>query len=412
MIDPMGIDDPLLPAAVHLTGEFADDVIRPAIAHAGGTLAGYRCTGVHYRPAHDLIARFRVDIDWGDGERRRETIYVGTTRRGAHPGTIPVSASSDGADLAAGVWRWPFDPLLPALEPVVRAPSELLVRHGVISAASTASSPSISTSVAAYRPTQRAVLRLRGHDTTWFAKVVRPSETEAIIRRHEVLREHGLPVPEIVASESEIGLVVLAELSGATLRDLVKADAPAWPPPRTLADIVRRLQTVSADDLTSMRSRLSDGPHHTALLASVLPAERDRLARLDDRLRLALDTMSERDSLFVHGDLHERQLIVDGGEIVGLLDIDECGRGDPLDDVAVPVAHLRYRALTAANSRRIHRYADELIAELAASIDPADAAIGSAAVLAGLATSPFRAQTDGWEQRVVDVLDLVDEVLA
>jgi aminoglycoside phosphotransferase (APT) family kinase protein len=148
------------------------------------------------------------------------------------------------------------------------------------------------------------------------------------------------------------------------------------------------------------------------LLASVLPSERDRLDRLHDRLQLAIEDATQRAPGFVHGDLHERQLIVEGAEVIGLLDIDECGLGDPVDDIAVPVAHLRYRALTAPNAARIDRYADNLIAATADLVPATATAVATAAVLAGLATSSFRAQADNWQQRAVAVLDLIDDVLS
>lgn len=402
----MGIDDPLLPAAAHLTGEFADDILRPAIEHAGGTLVSFRCSQVHYRPGNDLVVRYRSEVDWGDGAPRRETLYVGTTRDGAPPGTIPVTASSNDAELIAGVWRWPFDPALPALERVARLTTAVLADHGI------ASSTSPSTAVIAYRPTERAVLRIDDGDIAWYAKLVRPEEAAAIVRRHELLTGHGLPVPEIVGHDIDAGLVVMAELRGPTLRDLVKSDARTWPAPATFADLIRRLGTVDADDLVAMRHRLRDGPHHVALLASVLPSERDRLSRLGDLLQRSLDDATLRPLTFVHGDLHERQLIVAGDAIVGLLDIDECGAGDPVDDIAVPIAHLRYRALTATNASRLHRYADDLATATSELVPATTVAVGTAAVLAGLATSPFRAQADGWRRQAVTVLDLIDDVLA
>lgn len=402
----IGIDDPLLPAAPYLTSDGADDVLRPAIEHAGGQLVAAHSSQVHYRPGHDLVVRYRAEIDWGDGRRRRETVYVGTTRSGAPDGTIPVVASHDGVELAAGVWRWPFDPALPALERLARSAVDVLDDHGI-----TTVDAELSTAVVAYRPFERAVLRIDDGDTTWYAKLVRPGDASGLVRRHELLGAHGLPVPAVVAHDTDSGLVVMEALHGPTLRDLVKRDAPDWSSPDAIAELVGTLRSVSAEDLTAARQRLDDGSHHVALLSTVLPAERTRLARLDDRLRRARVDAETRERRFVHGDLHERQLVIDDGRVVGLLDIDECGLGDPIDDVAVPVAHLRYRALTAPNARRLHRFADQLITAFGDEVGPREATIGSAAVLAGLATAPFRGQTAAWQRRVADVLDLIDRQL-
>lgn len=402
----IGIDDPLLPAAPYLTGDGALDVLRPAIEHAGGRLVTARSSQVHYRPGHDLVVRYRAEVTWGDGRRRRETVYLGTTRTGAPAGTIPVVGAHDGRELEVGVWRWPFDPALPALERLARSAVDVLAEHGL-----TDPGADPSTAVVAYRPTERAVLRIDDDGTTWFAKLVRPRDAGDLVRRHELLGAHGLPVPAVVAHDTETGLVVMEGLVGPTLRDLAKRDALDRNSPDAIADLVRALRSVDVTDLTSARRRLDDGAHHVALLSTVLPEERPRLVRLDDRLQRARADAESRDDRFVHGDLHERQLVIGDGRVVGLLDVDESGLGDPIDDVAVPVAHLRHRALTAPNARRLHRFADQLITAFGDEVGPREATIGSAAVLAGLATAPFRGQTAAWQRRVADVLDLIDRQL-
>lgn len=402
----MGIHDPLLPAALHLTGEHADDVLGPAVEHVGGRLLSHRCSQVHYRPGHDLTARFRCRIDWGDGSPREETLYAGTCHDGAPTGTVPVVAEVGDDRLEAGVWRWPFDPHLPGLETVVRSTGSVLDDLGVV-----VSPRSTHVEVVTYRPLERAVLRIRSADRTWYAKLVHPDEVAAVARRHAVLGRHDVPVPRIEAEDRTLGLVVMSEVPGPTLRDLIKADARTWVPPATIVDLLRRLAAVEADGLTAMRSRLQDAPHHVALLSRVLPDERRRLEEVDERLREALRRAVDRGRTFVHGDLHERQLVVADGAITGLLDVDESGLGDPLDDVAVPVAHLRHRALTAPNGPRIDALADGLVVESSGHLAIEDVAAGSAAVLVGLATGPFRAQHEDWPQHVRQVLEVVDRTL-
>lgn len=400
----MGIDDPLLPAAVHLTGGHAEDVLGPAVEHVGGRLLSHRCSQVHYRPGHDLTARFRCEVDWGDGSPRRETLYAGTCLDGAPPSTVPVVATIGDDRLTAGVWRWPFDPHLPGLERVVTDTATILREHGLAVTVS-------QTDVVTYRPLERAVLRVRSSDGTRYVKLLRPVDVPAVVLRHAVLRGHGVPVPCVEAEDPALGMVVMSELPGPTLRDLIKADSTTWVPPGAIVELTRRLAAVEADGLAAMRSRLHDGPHHVALLSSVLPGEGRRLELVDERIRAALTRAADRGPAFVHGDLHERQLVVDDGAIAGLLDVDESGLGDPLDDIAVPVAHLRHRALTAPNGPRIDAFVDDLLVESSRHLAGEDLAAGAAAVLAGLATGPFRAQQEDWPRHVRRVLDAIEHTL-
>ena len=115
----MGIDDPLLPAAVHLSGPHAGDIIRPAIEQYGGILGEHRLARLHYRPGQSLVARFRATIITADGHSHRETVLAATTQTGAPAGTVVVTTGNPTGDLTVGVWRWPFDPALPALEHIV-----------------------------------------------------------------------------------------------------------------------------------------------------------------------------------------------------------------------------------------------------------------------------------------------------
>lgn len=398
----MGVDDPLLPAAAHLTGPYAGDVLRPAIEQAGGRLLTHRCTRVHYRPGHDLVAQFRTEIEWPGGRRRREKIVAATTASGPPAGSVAVTAETLEDELIVGVWRWPFDPGLPALESAVGSAAAVLHDAGVDVGTGAA------VDVVTYRPTERAMLRVRTGARTWYLKVVRPKAAPSVVARHATLHAAGLPVPEVLASESARGWMLVSELAGPTLRERIKTDAAIWIEPAELRSLVGRLREVTTLDTPSFRSRLVDGPHHASLLAAVLPDEKERLARLTEHLVAAAARSRSRGREFVHGDLHEAQLVVADGRITGLLDIDEAGLGDPVDDIAVPAAHLRHRALTAPNGARIEGFVDEFLAVCHADQHPDDVAAGTAAVLTGLATAPFRAQTKGWEHRVAAVLDLAE----
>jgi hypothetical protein len=159
------------------------------------------------------------------------------------------------------------------------------------------------------------------------------------------------------------------------------------------------------------------------MLATILPAERNRLAELASRFSDAEVRAATRAGVVVHGDVHEAQLVVHGDEITGLLDVDDVGPGDPLDDMGTVLGHLRSRACTAEISiaaggseparlpDAINAYADDLRTGFAEDTDAAELDVVTAAVMIGLATGPFRVQQPDWEDKVAAQLAVAEELL-
>lgn len=403
----MVIDDPLLPAAAYLTGPDAIDVVRPAVEGAGGTLGPTRCVGLQYRPGASLVAQFAAEVSWRGAAPVRETLVAAATAHGPPEGTVPVVAEHAGGQLAVGVWRWPFDPQLPALERVTRRSSltELLQAAGL-------DGDDVEISVVAYRPTERAVVRVRTPSRTWYVKVVAPDRAAPLAETHRRLAGAGLPVAPVAAADAALGWLALAELRGPTLREQIKSGAETWIATEGFRALVERIASIDPGPMPPVRSRVLDAPAHAAMLASVLPDQRRRLAELGARMAEVRDR-ADRPRVLVHGDLHEGQLITAGDRIVGLLDIDDAGPGDPLDDVAVMVGHLRYRAMaTRSGGDRIDRFADELVDAFSSTHDRADIERVVASVLVGIATAPFRLQHAGWPRTVLGTVGLAEAALA
>jgi aminoglycoside phosphotransferase len=394
------IVDPLLPAAAHLTGSDADDVLRPVIAAAGGELIDCRPSHVQYRPQSDLVVRYRCRIRRGHHDTT-DTVLAATTVAGPPAGTVPIEARTpDGIALSVGVWRWPFDPTLVDLTTIVTPHLAAEQLHHLVGA-------DLDLDVVAYRPTERAVVRVRGNDREIYVKVVPPAATAALVTRHRLLGEAGLPVPHVVASGD--GWLAMEAISGTTLRDRLKQGARRLPQPQRYRELLDTLTALDLPGTAPVRSRLDDARHHAAMLATILP---DARGRLDEMVgRLASTTSGPRATGTVHGDLHEAQVVVDDHTITGLLDIDDVGPGDPLDDVGTLVAHLTFRAMTDGD-QRIHDHARSVRTALATGYDGADVDRHIAAVLIGLATGPFRIQQPDWASTTGRVLDLVDRHLA
>lgn len=395
----MLVDDALLPAAAHLTGPDAVDVLAPVVVAAGGRLVRCEPTAVQYRPRRELVVRYRCVVRNG-ASTAADTLLAATTTSGPLPGTVPVEAvTPDGTELRVGVWRWPFDPILPDLAtmttPHLAAP---LLRSLV------GGRPGLE--VVAYRPTERAVIRASGPERDVYVKVVPPATAPSLVDRHARLVRAGIPAPRVLAVDG--GWIALEALPGTTLRDRLKGGPRALPSPVSYRDLLRSVGVVDVGDLPPVRSRLLDAPHHAAMLARVLPGSAARVSEIIERVGAPID--AQRDVATVHGDLHEAQLVVDDHTVTGLLDVDDLGPGDPLADIGTLVAHLRFRAMT-CDDPRVDAYADEVREAVAIGRDPAAVDRHVAAVLVGLATGPFRIQQRDWEMTTRRVLDLAERHL-
>lgn len=392
------IDDELLPATAHLTGANAFAVLSPAIAATGRRLLECRAVQVQYRPGSDLVVRYRADVEAPGGATAATTLLAATTASGAPRGTLPVEASHpDGTRLEVGVWTWPFDPALPALADVV-VPARLSDLLG------DALPGPCDVEVVAYRPTERAVVRVAGPAGVVYVKVVPPHAAASLIDIHGRLDRAGLPVPRVLAGDPEMGWLAISECTGPTVRELLKAGATALPTAAEICDTLDRLAAVELPARGHRRSRIADAPAHAAMLAIVLPDARPRLDRLVGLIEGA--TIERPRLATTHGDLHEAQLVTADGRLTGLIDLDDVGAGDPLEDAAILLGHVRYRALTTpAGGGAIDGYADALRTGFAERYDAAELDLATAAVLVGLATGPFRVQQVGWGQVVTAVLD-------
>ncbi|HLT15797.1 MAG TPA: aminoglycoside phosphotransferase family protein [Acidimicrobiales bacterium] len=390
------IDDPLLPAARHLFGDDAEDLVRVAVAHVGGELVELQPVQVQHRPGADLVVRYEAQVAWHGAPPRPETLLAAATTEGAPPGSLPLEA--DG--LAAGVWRYPFDPVLTALQAAVTPePGEHL-------------------EVVAYRPTRRAVVRrVDAAGATTYRKVVRPREAARLVRVHERLRAAGLPVPRVLHADVDTGLIELEALGGDNLRDRFVDDRTGWPPVHQLVELMAALAEVDLDgDGRPGGLGVGDATAaHAGALLAILPEERTRLGRIVDAVA-DIERPGPAHARTIHGDLYEAQIMVTDGSVSGLLDLDDVRLGDPLDDAAVMIGHLHLvRPADVAHRAKLGRYRRRLRDALAEAFAPggdrAELDRRTAGVLVGLATGPFRAQTHAWRTEVRRRLALADRLV-
>lgn len=273
----------------------------------------------------------RIRVREGDAEATHVLFIDGGSPN--RPGVVELTAS-DGERLCG--WIYPRDPALPSL-PAVVTPAEagaLLLRLGVDPGGSTVE-------LLTYRPGKRAVVRVRSADQTLYVKVVRPSSVNALVAEHQRWREHELPAPPVVGWAPE-GLIALGALPGVEAIHVVDAihDSDAFV--EALALLCDRIALVPADRpaRASLTTRL---PWYLARLTSLVPHDGARVRELGARIRHRLESAPATPPVTIHGDLHLGQVMVDAGSpatIVGVLDIDTAGSGDPADDLGALHAHL------------------------------------------------------------------------
>jgi hypothetical protein len=395
----MTVTDPLLPAAPYLTGVHARDVVAPAVETGGGVLESIEPRQVLYRPGRELVVSYSAIVSWRSGPSVSETLLAAATPTGEPPGTMPIEAGG----LRVGVWRYPFDPYLVGLaDAVTTGPvGELL---GVAAA-------DLTLTVRSFRPCRRAVVHARWPGGEVYIKVVPPAEVRRLIDAHAALLAGGLPVPEIIDTDEGRGVVVMRALTGTPLRSRLLEGQGAVPDGQAIFDVVQGFAAISSDEAWAAGgeqvSLIKAAPRHAAMLAKVLPQTGDRLdallARLDEP---GLPT----EARLVHGDLHDGQLQVDDrGQIVGVLDIDRIGLGEPLDDLARFVGHaIALGELTPDARPHVDQFASRLRHHLGGLVDRRELDRRVAAALIGLATGPFRSQMPSWPERVGDVLSLAE----
>lgn len=389
--------DPAVPADAVL-GEGARAVIDAVLDGVGGVLLDARPVQATYQPGRSLTVRHEAIVRWPDGSRRREDLVLSAGHR-PPDGALTVS---DGTHDVV-VWRVPHDPWLPgmapALDPAVTGP--LLAGLGL-----TGQAPPRGR-IRAYRPGRRAVVELTAPGLRAFAKVVRPSRVEALHRAHERLAG-PVPVPHSLGWSAEHGIVVLQALPGRTLREALLAGF-GLPGPAALLAVLDALP----DPGSAPVGRPDWRAHEFAdLLGSVAPELAERTGALAEALVPHEARAADEPVVAVHGDHYEAQLLVDGGRVTGLLDVDTYGAGRRIDDLATMIGHLSVLALGSPRRDVIERYATRLLDGFDRTVDPALLRAAVAGVVLGLATGSFRALEPAWRIHTERRVALAEQWLA
>ena len=357
--------------------------IRAAVDIAGGNVTDTELSQVTWWPGVSITTRHRVSVSGGALDGRQSFVCTG--------GRIPDGAMIvEGEPGPVGVWRVPHDPALPGL---VSALDETQAAR-LLSDLGADEGP-VTTRLRAYRPGRRAVVAVSGKREGIYLKLVRPGKVEQLHGTHRFLAA-SLPVPMSLGFSAEQGLIALQSMPGITLRGALEDPDSGLPAAQEIVSLAQSLPIPQDDRIAS--SPIERLPDLASMLKVVSPELTDRV----DRLIEAIGEDLEKATLPTHGDYYESQLLVDGGRLVGLLDVDTFGWGRPADDAATMLGHLAVWAELSNDPKRVVDFGGRLIRLWDQILDPVDLRLRTAAVALSLATGPFRVQAAGWPGETTD----------
>ncbi|WP_278235580.1 phosphotransferase [Isoptericola sp. AK164] len=390
-----------------LTGEEATELLATAVSTAGGELVDWSVRQVDHRPGRSTTVAYRARVRWADGTDpgrvRTETLGASLGRPGDQQ--VPGVLTLDDGEHAVAVWRFPGDPALPALATAYDAEA-VATLLGDLGVPEVARGP-VTLKVRAYRPTRRAVIEASTPGARVFLKVVRPEKVDDLHARHALLAGAGLPVPKPLGRNAD-GLLVIAPLTGESMRHAVRDGGPV----PTAAEVVAMLDRLpdSVAELPLRTSWSENAGHYASVIAAAMPAEAERALHLAETIVTRIADQRAEDP--THGDLYEAQIMLAGGRITGLLDVDSAGPGRRADDLACLVAHVETLSLLRGwDSERLHALAIEYAAGFAGVVDPVELSARVGGVLLSLATGPHRVQEADWPHQTSRRLDAVERWL-
>ncbi|MDP3984005.1 MAG: aminoglycoside phosphotransferase family protein [Acidimicrobiia bacterium] len=380
-IDPRPpVADPDVGAVGVLLGDGAGAFLAEALEAMGARLRSFTMSQVRYVPAKSVTVQYQAEVLSAKG-RPSKTTFVATAGIRV-PEEVPIFAA-DGIEVA--FWEFPNDPFLPGLASATDPSrvSRLLERLG-------ARPQAVQLRTRAYRATRRAVVEASGRSQQIFLKIVRPEAAAALQAAHSLLAAH-VPVPHSFGWSEELGIVALQAMLGRTLSKALTARTRRLPGAASLVSLLDRFPEPTVE------TRNVPGPHevapeHARLLRAVAPELTSRIDAIVERLGAV--TPEERSA--VHGDFHSSQILIDGANVVGLVDVDTAGAGERANDLANVLGHLSTLGLTSPARQDVDRYGASLINDFDHRVDPVGLRLRVAGAVLGLATGPFRVQANRW----------------
>lgn len=184
--------------------------------------------------------------------------------------------------------------------------------------------------------------------------------------------------------------MALQSMPGRTLRDVLEDPLAALPDPEAVTGLLVALPAPAPGrDRPSIIQRV---PPLADMMRRIVPDQVEAI----DRFVLKLGDEDVEELGPVHGDFYEAQLLIEDGNVVGLLDVDTYGLGRRGDDPGVMLGHLALWQTMSSQPERVRGFARSLLDRWDRIYDPYDIRRRAAATLFTLASGPFRVQTADW----------------
>ena len=129
---------------------------------------------------------------------------------------------------------------------------------------------------------------------------------------------------------TRLGDARLEGLPGATLGSSLRNGKPL-PTPQDLLELTDRIASVPLPGEADPDEAGRTLRRQCELIRAIAPETAERVSLLEE----ALAPRDPQPIESIHGDFHEGQILVENGRIEGLLDIDDAGPGQRVDDVAL-----------------------------------------------------------------------------
>ncbi len=205
-------------------------------------------------------------------------------------------------------------------------------------------------------------------------------------------------------------VLALGEGPGTSLAAALMTDGASALEPVTLTEALDRMPA----EIISMPRRHAWADRTAAYgraAAVALPDQEQRIRALVRELERRLESTDRGPVVPAHGDFYEANLLVDGGQVSCVLDVDGAGPGHRVDDLACFLGHLA--VLPAVDRRYTHtgRALGRFHRHFAQTVDPGALACRSAAVALSLVAGARDSGRGDWRHSARARLEAAQSLL-